>query len=882
MSKYKTLRVRPSYYNDGEGSVSIWNEEDETKNIRIIQDNCVINEEQIIKIYDFWLKNPQAKRIYIDKDRSVNGEYEGADSEFTVFYGDDKGEYAVNLAELPAAENAELKEALNGEAERLKQERIAEEIAQEKARAEEEHKEAEKRIQEKLKLLSEKKKITQKANNPFMQYKKTPEKTYNDAPIGTKVEILGGNNEYRIGASSKLVEHNEPGKPVARILIDDGAMFPPDWIGYDSAIPDMRRYFDSPYGKAEKPVSAMFITHCHEDHIGAIVFLAAAKFKLPKIYTSEFTANFIKEQMRNNSVPEEFVPEFEIIRQGEYVEIGDNMKVSPFNIPHSTAGALGFHIGTTLDGKDNAGLVFTGDYHMDNVPFGPSFSEEDLKKFMAGKYVSHILMDSTSATTDMYDENGNRLIPDFNKAVENTVREITKHPEKQIFSPVIARSVQNLAIDIKAAAETGRTILIGSRGLRQAVKDLLLIIRNKDRWVKEKILQIKKEAYQARQKAQSEGKPCFYDEEQRIAEAKLDAEVISDMMRLSSGEKIDLEKVIYNASDLDNTDIQKYLNKYPPQERYMIISGAFAEDKADRKSTLVLMSEQNKATIDKDGKIKGKGDTGHPLFTVDNNTLIMLRQRPIESINGAKHRAVVAKLQSLGATVITNGDTIDTKYQRTGHATREETLRLHKLTMENCKNAAAFADGSQRIIDIAVHGDQEQLPAMLEVVKQHNGVPLLCMNTDAIVIDQSGTYKEQGVPFEQQKWICVQAQCIVGSGSNNLFVFDRCDHNLMFEEHLFTVMNVQARKSARIDGDYMMRKAVEKAEEMVEKEGMSASNIEIRMQKQSKHYKDRRGENTRMTYQEWLEQQESKPKGKFGRKQKKFNRRKGYNGGGRE
>ena len=616
---------------------------------------------------------------------------------------------------------------------------------------------------------------------------------------GTNVEFLGGNNEYRIGASSILVEHNEPNKPTARILIDDGAMFPPDWIGYDSAIPDMRPYFDSPYGTAEKPVDAMFVTHCHEDHIGALVFLAAAKFKLPKIYTSEFTANFIKDQMKNNSVPEEFMPEIEIIRQGESVKIGDNMKVSPFNLPHSTAGQLSFLVNTAVENKDSAGLVFTGDYHLDKVPFGPSFSEEDLKQFMADKYVSHIFMDSTSATSSLIDENGERIIPDFDTAVQNTLREVQKHPEKQIFSPVIARSVQNLAIDIKVAAMTGRTLLIGSRGLRQAVKDLERIIHNKDRWVKERILQEQKAAYQSEKNAEKAG--IVYNKkeekaalEQRIAAIKQEAEFVTDLMQISPTEKVDLEKVIYNFSDLENTDIQKYLNKYKPEQRYMIISGAFAEDKADRKSTLVVMSEQNKAVVDKDGRVKGKGMTGHPLFTVDDNTLFLLRQRPIESINGAKHRAVVAKLQSLGATVILNGDTADTKYQRTGHATKEETLRFHKMVMEYCKNAQAFTDGSQRIIDIAVHGDQEQLPALLDVVKPHKGIPLLCHNSDKIIIASGSTHKEQGVDFDKQKWICVQAKSIIGSGSNNLFVFDMCDHNLMFEEHLFTVMNVKGKK----------------------------------------------------------------------------------------
>lgn len=642
--------------------------------------------------------------------------------------------------------------------------------------------------------------------------------------MGTKVKFLGGNNEYRIGASSILIEHNEPNKPTARILVDDGAMFPPDWVGYDSAIPDMRPYFDNPYGEAEKPVNAMFVTHCHEDHIGAIVFLAAAKYKLPKIYTSAFTRDFIYNQMRKNSVPSEFVPEIEVIKQGQVVEIGDNMRVSPFNISHSTAGALGFHIGTMVDGKDNSGLVFTGDYHLDKVPFGEGFNKENYKEFISDKHVSHIFMDSTSAETDLVGEDGKRQIPDFNKAVENTQREMQKHTEKQIFSAVIARSVQNLAVDIKAAALAERKMFIASPGLKDAFKVLMAGLNRGDK----KIL---------------------------------------DLMQISPDEKFDMEKVVYGANDIDRADLQGYLNKTPAEKRYVIISGAFAEDKAGRKSCLVLMSEQNKVVAGKDGKVKGKGDTGHPLLTVDKNTLFLLRQRPIESINGAKHRAVVSKLQSLGATVVLNGDNADTKYQRTGHATKEETLLLHNLTTENCKNKNDFASGKQKIMNVAVHGDQEQLPALLDVLKEYDGEPMLCHNSDELIINKNETQKEKGLPFDKQKWVCIQAKSLVGSGSNNFFVFDLCDHNLMMQEHLFTVMNVQSKRREGIDNEYIMRKMIEKAEELVEKEGMSASNIEIRTRHISRKYRDR-GSVERMTYKEYLQLKASEPKGKFRRKGK--------------
>lgn len=698
--------------------------------------------------------------------------------------------------------------------------------------------------------------------------------------IGTKVEFLGGNNEYRIGASSILIEHNEQNKPTSRILIDDGAMFPPDWINYDSAIPDMRPYFENPYSQAEKPIDAVFITHCHEDHIGALSFLAAAKFKLPTIYASAFTINVIKDQMKNNNVPKQYIPQMEIIREGETVEIGNSIKVSPLNISHSTAGPLGFHVSTAYNGKDLLGGMFSGDYHLDKVPFGAGYDKAAHKEFMKDKLVNMVLQDSTSSATDMLNEAGERQIPDFDKAFANTLREVRKHADKQIFSPVIARSVQNLAIDIKVAAETGRTVLIASHGLRQAVKDLLEITKNKDKWVKDKIEQLKHEMLEQHKDTELSSNPkikkVISNESLLIKDVLREANAITELMRLSSGEIIDLEKVIYNANDIERADIEKYLSKYPAEQRYMIISGAFAEDKNGRKSTLVTISEQNKVVKDKDGHIKGKGMTGHPLFTADANTLFLLRQRPIESINGPQLRAVVAKLQSLGATVIENGEAPDEKYQRTGHATLQETREFNQTTIENCKNHQEIAEGKMQVYNVAVHGDPEQLSATLKVLHQYKGKPLLCFNSDVIMVTPEGIYKEKGLSFEQQEWICVQAKSITGAGSNNLFVFDLCDHNLMLKEHLFTVINVQSSgRQGSIGSDHLMQREIEKAEKMIEAEGGSMSNTYIRYQGQLKGNKFRT-KTEELSYEDYLEMKANEPKGKFSRRQR-FNKR-----GGRE
>ena len=595
---------------------------------------------------------------------------------------------------------------------------------------------------------------------------------------GTNVEFLGGNNENRIGASSILIEHREEGKKGSRIMIDAGSLFAPDWSNYDAVFADMSPYFENPYQKCEYPVDALFITHCHEDHIGALTYFAVAKYKLPKIYTSEFSKDFILDQMKKLNVPEEYIPEIEVISEGKTIELADNFKVSPFNVSHSTSGALGFYVLTQTKGQNNAGLVFSGDYHLGKVPFGKGFDEDCYKEFISDKFVSHILTDSTSATME------EKETVTFEQAVSNTVRELNKNSSKQVFSAVIARSVQNLAIDLKAAYQTGRQVLIASSGLRQTYDVLRARLRDND------------------------------------------PELIK-MFGVKEGEEFHLDSFIHVANN--SADMQKFVEKYDASQRYMIISGAFAEEKHGHKSCLVLMSEQNKVSRDASGKIKGKGLSGHPIFTADDNTLFMLRQRPIEDINGQAHRALVGRLRAIGSSVILNGDTPDEKYQRSGHANKSEAQKLYNLTVRNCANASEITNGTQEVVFVPVHGDEEQLKAQNDIFERKNAKTLLCVNTDIIHISDGKTEKNSGMAFENQSWIGVERNSMSGHGVDDVFIFDICDTNFMKIDNLFTVINIStnANPHAKKENNYHMAKALEAALKL-EEEGSSMSNIQIR------------------------------------------------------
>lgn len=537
---------------------------------------------------------------------------------------------------------------------------------------------------------------------------------------GTKIDFMGGNNAERIGGNSLLIEHRETDRPTVRVMIDLGALFPPEWTGLDSIVPDVRKYLAYKDTPAEYPVRAMFISHCHEDHIGGLVHLARAGFKVPTVYTSKYTEELLKTAFRESRVPEEYRPEIVAVTSGQTVSVADNMEVTPFNVSHSTVGAMGFHILTTVRGRVSAGIVDPGDYRLGESKVGPGFNEEEFVEFLKDKPITHVLLDSTSS------DNSDEYLVTFDEAVENTMQQVQKHKEKQVISAVISRSIQNLAIDLEVAKRTDRKVFIDGY------------------WAKL--------AFTAMQRSGIH----TYDD------------------------------VVFASEDLKNANATAYLSKYPHEKRYIIPSGAFAESKKGKKSGLYKMSEQQKVTYSAKGKIKGKGATGHPDFTIDSQTLILARQRCIESINGRQVRAMYNRLAALGATVIENESANNTgkfptvKMQRTGHAVRSETRKFIELIVKNRKNKS-------KLVFIPIHGDHHQLANTAKVIREAGGEPSICYNQDRIKVWAGGTRKIEEENPQPQNWIAVTEEDLSGRGALSQYTYTLVDENFAKVKDLFVI-----------------------------------------------------------------------------------------------
>jgi len=159
-----------------------------------------------------------------------------------------------------------------------------------------------------------------------------------------RIVPLGGLGE--IGLNLLLVECGD-----TVIAVDCGVMFPDEsMLGVDVVLPDVTYL-----RQVRDRFRAIFLTHGHEDHIGALPYVLA-EFDVP-VYGTPLTLGFVRGRMREHGLS----PRLE--RYGsEAVTVGP-FQVEPFAMTHSIPDAVGLAIRTPV-----GLIVHTGDFKLDQTP----------------------------------------------------------------------------------------------------------------------------------------------------------------------------------------------------------------------------------------------------------------------------------------------------------------------------------------------------------------------------------------------------------------------------------------------------------------------------------------------------------------------------------
>lgn len=254
-----------------------------------------------------------------------------------------------------------------------------------------------------------------------------------------KVIPLGGLNE--IGKNMTVFEYKDE-----IIIVDCGLCFPEDeMLGIDIVIPDFAYLH-----KNRDKIKAMFITHGHEDHIGALPYFLKQFSEVP-VYGARLSLGLIENKLKEHGISARLMD----VTNGDIIKVG-SFSVEVIRMTHSIPGAAAFAIRTPV------GTVFhTGDFKIDYTPLdGDPINFQRLAQ-IGGEGVLLMMADSTNAIKRGYTQS--------ERMVGETVDTIFEQAESRIIIATFASNVYRVQRIIDAAAKNGRKVAVSGRSMVNVV-----------------------------------------------------------------------------------------------------------------------------------------------------------------------------------------------------------------------------------------------------------------------------------------------------------------------------------------------------------------------------------------------------------------------------
>ncbi len=255
----------------------------------------------------------------------------------------------------------------------------------------------------------------------------------------SKLKIIPLGGLEQIGMNITAFEYED-----SIIVVDCGISFPDDdMLGIDLVIPDITYLKDN----IDK-VKGFFITHGHEDHIGAIPYVLK-DINVP-IYATKLTIGIIDHKLKEHDMLKKV--KRKVVKYGQHINLGC-FRVEFIKTNHSIQDAAALAI------YSPAGIVVhTGDFKVDYTPvFGDAI---DLQRFgeIGKKGVLALLCDSTNAERKGFTMS--------EKTVGKTLDKIfDDHKNQRIIIATFASNVDRVQQIINSANKYGRKVAIEGRSM---------------------------------------------------------------------------------------------------------------------------------------------------------------------------------------------------------------------------------------------------------------------------------------------------------------------------------------------------------------------------------------------------------------------------------
>ena len=256
-----------------------------------------------------------------------------------------------------------------------------------------------------------------------------------------KIIPLGGLNE--IGKNMTAIEYKND-----IVIIDCGLKFPDeDMFGIDVVIPDITYLL-----KHKDKVSGIFLTHGHEDHIGALPYVLK-QLNVP-VYGTKLTLGIVQSKLKEHNLLS--TTELITVKPRDVVRL-NSVSVEFIKTNHSIADSVAIAVHTPL-----GAVLHTGDFKVDYTPIDGE--PMDFARFaeLGKKGVLLMMADSTNVERPGYTMS--------EKIVGESLCRIFGKSKGRIIVATFASNIHRIQQIIDAAAMYGRKVAVSGRSMENIVQ----------------------------------------------------------------------------------------------------------------------------------------------------------------------------------------------------------------------------------------------------------------------------------------------------------------------------------------------------------------------------------------------------------------------------
>jgi ribonuclease J len=267
-----------------------------------------------------------------------------------------------------------------------------------------------------------------------------PERKYLVANV-LEIIPLGGIGEF--GMNCTLMRFGDE-----MLVLDAGMGFPEESVyGVDVCIPDFEILEEF-----RQDVTAIILTHGHEDHLGALPYILK-KINVP-VYASHFTLGLAESKLDEHGILGDVL--LHRVEPRDVVTIG-SFTIEFIRASHSLVDCFHLAIKTPV-----GTIIHTGDYKVDETPvIGEAIDLRTLRRY-GQEGVLALLSDSTNATVPGRTPSERAVIPAF--------EEIFGEATGRIIVAAFASSIHRLQIVFDVAQQFDRKVCVLGRSMQKNVE----------------------------------------------------------------------------------------------------------------------------------------------------------------------------------------------------------------------------------------------------------------------------------------------------------------------------------------------------------------------------------------------------------------------------